>query len=187
MAVTRSSGRISRRPATKVWWHFSRACLLDNSLTIVSQAPCPSSDNGSLDARMGIGRARGGSAQRWRVPSGRSTHDNSMLLPACRKPSRTPVLYLDGTEISGVATPAPGLDPQAAEATPGGRSLASADWRYVAGRCRTSGLAPRSAIPDASGFGAATLLVFEPDKLSQFAERLLGRSAHRHVPQCHRH
>jgi hypothetical protein len=53
IAVTRSSGRMSRRPATKVWWHFSRACLLDNSITIVSQAPSPSSDNSSLDARMG--------------------------------------------------------------------------------------------------------------------------------------
>ena len=32
---------------------FSR-CLLDNSITIVSQAPCPFSNNDSLDARMGV-------------------------------------------------------------------------------------------------------------------------------------
>jgi hypothetical protein len=50
---------MSRRPATKVWWHFSRACLLDNSITIVSQAPCPSSDNGSLDARTGYRASAG--------------------------------------------------------------------------------------------------------------------------------
>ena len=73
MAVTRSSGRISRRPATKVWWHFSRACLLDNSVTIVSQAPCPSSDNGNLDARMGY-RASAG------LPSKTAAYQRAMAL-----------------------------------------------------------------------------------------------------------
>jgi hypothetical protein len=69
MAVTRSSGRMSRRPATKVWWDFSRACLLDNSITIVSQAPCQFSDNGSLDARIRYRASAGPARQNRRIPT----------------------------------------------------------------------------------------------------------------------
>ena len=83
-------------------------------------------------------------------PTDGSALDNAILSPACRKRPLTPVLYCDAIGISGVPlypVRAPGVNPQAAEATPGGFSLASADWRCVAGRCRTSGLAPRSAKP----------------------------------------
>ena len=48
----------------------------------------------------------------------------------------------------GAAFTRQGRDPQAPQ-SPGGFALAPASC--VAGRCRTSGLAPRSANPDASG------------------------------------
>jgi len=41
----------------------------------------------------------------WKVPTDNRALDNATLLPACRKPPLTPVLYSDALDILGVPTP----------------------------------------------------------------------------------
>ena len=60
------------------------------------------------------------------VPTDRSALDNATLLPACGKHSLTPVLYFDAIDISSVPHHTREVNPQAAEATPGGFTLADA-------------------------------------------------------------